>query len=403
MESFTYRAYDAGGTIHQGELTALDLASARFKLKEQGLIPISIRKPDRAAEGLKRLFNVDRRPGLADLEFATAKLSLLLKNGVKIDRALGLVTKGIRNRRFGKVMDGVHEDVRKGTVLSKALEKHPDLFGPLYVSIVKIGEATGNLSGAFADISGNLAFTRDIRAKTRQALVYPSVILVTCLGAVLFIFNFIVPKFSTIFMDADQLPVYTALLLGVSDFFRQYQILLGVGLLGVLLAMLRFRRNAWLKNALDAAVLKIPVLKPIAATNEALRFTSALAVLLRSGVVLSDALDYAVRAVGNRFLQKRLALVRNDVRKGTPLSESLDKTGFMPDDFEGLVAVGEQAGNLSEIFSEMEARLRTIYEGKIRNMLTLIEPILILVMGLVVGSVVVVMLLSMVSINDISF
>lgn len=403
MPTFIYKAYDVAGAVHEGEIPAVNTESARFKLKELGLIPVKIDKMEAASSRFMDFLQFERKPGLAEIEFLMSKISLLLKNGVKVDRAFEIAKKGIRKRKFRRIIDDVYEDIRKGTALSFSLEKHPDIFDPLCISIVRIGEATGHLAQAFSDISSNLSFRRSITSKTRQALVYPSIILAVCLISIFFIFNYIVPKFSVIFSGIEDLPVYTHMLLAVSAFFRKYQIILIIGCLLLTVLVSRWKKTAWFKRATDALVLKIPVVRHLCFTLENLRFTSALAILLRSGVVLSDALDYAVKSIGNIFLNKRLLVVRNEIRQGNKLSETMAKTGFLPDTFDGLLEVGEQTGNLSEVFFEMEKRLKTDYEDRVTGLITLVEPILIIIMGLVVGSVVVVMLLSMVSINDISF
>ena len=147
----------------------------------------------------------------------------------------------------------------------------------------------------------------------------------------------------------------------------------------------------------------MPITRGLCYTLENLRFASSLAILLKSGVVLTEALDHAVRSVGNVYIRKKLLMVEKEIREGNKLSDSMAKANFLPDIFTGLIEVGEQTGNLSEVFSEMEQRLRATYENSVTSFVTLIEPVMIILMGLIVGSVVVTMLLSMVSISDINF
>lgn len=403
MERFAYKAYDAAGALKQGEITALDTESAKFKIKEQGLIPVTINSVDERSTRIKDLFKIRRRPQLSDIEFFTSKMAILLKNGIKVDKALDLTQNGIHNETLREIIRNMYEDIRRGTPLSAALEKYPAVFEPLYTGIVRIGEASGNLAEAFSDMADTLSFQRSIIAKTQQALLYPAVIFFVCLGAIFFVFNFIVPKFSVIFSGIEQLPFYTSLLLSVSTFFQTYQLIILIGLVLLIYAAHRMKKKRWYKTRQDALVLRIPLVKDLFIILENLRFASALALLLKSGVVLSDALDHAFRSVGNVFLQRRLQIVRNEVRQGKKLSETMAKTGFLPNTFDGLLEVGEQTGNLSEVFHEIESRLKVMYENKIAAFLILIEPIMIILMGLVVGSIVVVMLLSMVSINEISF
>jgi type II secretory pathway component PulF len=403
MDKFVYTAYNKAGVRSQGELSAINMESAKFKLKELGLIPVKLDQVNVAAKKFRNPIQLSRKPRFSDLELLTSQLSLLLKNGIKIDRALETAQKGIKNIALRKIMLEVYDDVRKGMPLSDSLEKFPHTFDPLYTSIVKIGEATGKLPTVFADLASNLGFRKMISAKTRQAMLYPAIIFVVCMLAVIFIFNFIVPKFSVLFANINELPVYTHLLLVVSNIFQKYQFL-GLAIFIILLiALKKLLKNNSSKRLIDGALLNIPVIRPLCYTLENFRFSSSLAVLLKSGVVLSDAFDYAVRSIGNVFLQKQLMLVKKEIKQGQKLSEAMAKTGFLPDIFEGLLEVAEQTGNLGEVFSEIEARMRERYEDSVTRLITLIEPIMILVMGLIVGSVVVVMLLSMVSISDIDF
>lgn len=403
MEKFLYTAYDGAGAKHEGELLALNLDSAKFKLKEQGLLAVKIGTADSAARGLRDYFQFNRKPRLADVEFFTSQLSLLLNNGIKIDRALDTARNGITNKRLKRAVNDIYDDIRRGTHLSQAVEKHRDIFDSLYVSIVRIGEATGKLGEVFADLAANLDFRQKVIAKTRQAMIYPAVILIVCLLAIVFVFDFIVPRFSVVFSSVERTPIYTQLLLSVGLFFRRYQFVLLAAVVAAAVLVARVRRTDRFRRWKDVLVLRLAVTRRLCYALENLRFASSLAILLKSGVVLSEALEYAVQSIGNVLIQKRVLTVREAVRAGKGLSEALGKTGFLPEVFRGLIEVGEQTGSLAAVFSEMERRLRTHYEERVETLVTLIEPALIIFMGLIVGTVVVTMLLSMVSISDIQF
>lgn len=403
MNRFAYRAYDQAGARHEGEVTALTLASARLKLKEQGLIPVKVapQVPPAATIGFFRRLYQQGRPGLAELEFFTAQMSLLLKNGIKIDRALEAARKAVTHAVLSHSLTQILEEVRAGTPLDHALARHSAIFDALYVSVVQIGQATGNLPEAFNELARNLAFRREIRGQTSQALAYPLVILVVCLLAVVFIFNFIIPRFESLFARMDHIPVYTGLLLAVSDLFVRFQWVIYLALPALPLLLLHFGKHAVVKTLLHTLVLKLPITRGIATTLENLRFTSAMALLLRSGVLLVDALDFAVRAVGNTVIRRRLLTVRDEVKQGRKLSQAIGKTGFLPEVYAGILEVGEQTGNLEEVFRDMEQRTRSDYERRLRSLLTLIEPLMILIMGAMVGSIVIIMLLSTVSLQQI--
>jgi len=229
------------------------------------------------------------------------------------------------------------------------------------------------------------------------------IILLVCVGSILFIFNFIVPRYSVIFADNDDLPAYTQMLVSISDFFCKYQFVVFPLLILAGVAIYSAKDRDSVKRIKFWFAANLPVVKQLSFTLENLRFASALSMLLSSKVVLSDALAYAIDSVSNVFIKKRLALVKKHVRQGDNLSEILAEAGFLPDMFDGLVEVGEQTGNLAEVFKEMEIRLKEDYKKSMAGMITLIEPVMIIVMGLIVGSVVVGLLLSMVSVNDMAF
>lgn len=402
MEKFVYTAYDAAGIKYQDELPAINRQAVTRKLKEMGLIPVKIKKLD-ASKKFTGILTFNRQPNFFEVEFFTSQLSILLKGGIKIDRSLEIVKKGIKNNRLRKILEGIYENIRRGEKLSRALEKYPDVFDPLYVSIASIGEATGHLPEAFSDIADNLNFRMEVLKKTRQAMVYPSIIFTVCLLSIIFIFNFIVPKFSVIFAGMEELPVYTNILLLVSAIFRKYQFIILAAAIGFLVIIMKIKKRDVFRRGRDALVLKLPLTRQLCYNLENLRFTSSLAILLRSGVVLTEALDYAIKSIGNLLIQKQMTIVKEEIKQGKKLSESLAKINFLPEIFNGIIEVGEQTGDLAGVFFEMEKRLKDTYESRVTGLVNLIEPIMILFMGLVVGSVVVVMLLSMVSISDINF
>ena len=405
MNQYSYTAYDISGVRHQGEISAGNIQSAQNKIKEMGLVPIKLKSLSALQARVSSKFQILERikPGLSDVEFFSSQMSLLLKNGIRIDKALETTIKTIRNLKFRRAAIQIHGDIRSGSHLSQALQKFPDIFDPMYISIASIGEATGKLSDAFEQIAANLGFRKSVRSKTRQALIYPSVIFMVCMLSIVFIFNFVVPKFEVLFSGMKTLPVYTDILLTVSRFFTKYQWLIVVLMAGIPIWLKQMNRIPFVKFLMDTLMTKIPVLRYLLYSLENLRFVSSMAILLKSGVLLVDALGYSIRSIGNHTIQKQLQSARDEVKQGRKLSEALLKTGFLPDIFIGVIEVGEQTGNLAEIFNDMENRFKNDYELRLNGMITLLEPIMILVMGLIVGSVVVIMLLSIVSVNDLNF
>ena len=403
MPEFVYTAYDDAGARRQGQLAASSWESARLKVKELGLVPVEIKPVGRNPRRAGRWLRLQRQPGLADIEFLTSQLALLLKNGIKIDRALEMVSRSVANQVLKRVLEEVSHDVRGGVPLAQALEKRPQIFDALFVSVIRIGESTGQLAAVLSALAANLGFRRRVQARMSQALIYPTIILIVCILSIVFIFNFIVPKFAVIFASLKEVPFYTEILLSASRFVRNYQFLMLFGAVALAAVIWHFRRHQRLLEIRDRLLLFLPVTRRLCCTVENLRFVSSLAILLRSGVVLSEALAHAISTVGNAVLRKSLLSVGREIKQGQKFSTAMEKTAFLPETFAGLIEVGEQTGNLAEVFVAMEERLHESYENQVAGLITLIEPVMIIFMSLIVGSIVVVMLLSMVAINNIQF
>jgi len=405
MQEFKYKAYDRAGTAHQGEITALSAESARLKLKEQGLVPVSVKPPASTPPAIQSFFfwGRGRAPGLSEVEFWTSQMALLLHNGVKVDRALEITRDSIANQNLKKTTRRIHENVRAGMSLADAVRMSPEVFDTLYASVVDIGEKSGGLADAFTELATNLSFRKEMVARTRQAMAYPAVIFAVCILSVVFIFNFIVPRFEPLFGRMEAPPLATVILLQTAHLFTRYQ---WIGLFLICLAPFGLKRlGKWpvFRHMMDGLALKMPVTRHLVYTAENLRFASAMAMMLNSGVLLADALGYAVATIGNTRIRHRMLTVKESVRQGAKLSEAMAKTAFLPQAYEGIVDVGEEAGRMATVFRDMEGRMRTAFEQRLTSLITFIEPLMIIFMGLVVGSIVVIMILSTISLHEISF
>jgi type II secretory pathway component PulF len=401
MLSFRYEAYNKEGLKIEGVMEAPSIPFVKANLKREGLVPVRVEESGEERPLLRHL-KLKRRVGLSQLEFFSSEISILLKNGIKVDRAIDIVRKGVKEEAFRRIVESVYAEIRHGVPLSKALAKESEVFNPLYVTLVSIGEKTGKLAEAFSDLERNLKFQKQLASKVKQAVFYPAFILLFCVLALVFIFNFIIPRFSALFDTGAQIPFYTQLLMDFSSFFRAYQLPIYLGFAAFLLLLPKLARTEAFKKAMDYALYRAPGVNSLLLNLENLRFSSALRVLLQNNVVIDEALGYAVDAVGNRYLRNRIRFLQADIKKGVDLSQVLTKTYFIPTSFISLIEVGEHSGNLGEIFQELEERFRIRFEENVVRFTTIIEPLLILMMGCIVGSIVIAMLMSIISIQDIS-
>lgn len=399
MALFTFKAIEKTGAKVDGDIEAPDQKSAILKLKNQQLMPIEV--VEVITNEPSSLFKFNKKVSLTDLEFLTAELSLLLDSGVRIDRGIDIIKKTKANPALAKLLNEISKDLKQGISLSETVKKHDDIFDPLYCNLIELGESSGNLSEIFAGLAEDLKFKRDLQRKIISSLAYPSVIFCVCILAIFFIFNFIVPKMSEMFTDVDALPWYTQAMISTSEWMVNYQGLLVVGLVAGAFALAAGFKQPRFRLWWQRVSLKLPVVKTAVLTVERIRFNSGLALMVKAGIQIDKAIELSTGNLKNQLLQRELDIAKNKVKVGSALTPALKQTSLYPDFFVSLLEVGEESGNLERVFNEITKRSRQEFESWTDRMTTLLEPLMILFMGGFVGGVVVTMLMSMVSINEI--
>lgn len=405
MGAFRYGAYDAQGNKTQGRIEATDPDHARKKIQSSGLIPVEINpEPSRSQVSLSywsyRLF---RRPPLREMEYFLSELSLLLNNQIRLNRALEMVSRNIEHPGLREVVGSLHERIRKGDSLFTAMQPHPRFFDRMMLNLVQIGEYTGKLGEILQEIVNLVKFRARIRKTVVQSLTYPAFILIVCLLSLLFVFNFVVPRFATLFSEMKNMPVYTAILLNVSAFVTHYQWYLvpGLVLLGIFLMLTAGRGD--FSRMRDRMMVALPVIRLLTEKTEQLRFANGMYILLRNRIQLDRALQLAVNSVNNRLLRQRLLPVVKEVKGGAPCAQALNGAGMFPPFFLNLVEVGETTGNMAEVFGEIVGELENKFQDTVQRLVTLIEPLAIILMAVLVGAIIVVIMLSIVSVYDIQY
>lgn len=396
MARFKFKAYDTSGTVVNSETQADSLEAAKAALAAQGMLLVAINevtgnRPSAILSSSKLSIN--------ELEFITSELALLLRSGVKIDRSLAILAKGKNNSASGKLLADLSNAVKRGDSLADALSQHPH-FDNLYVNLVRMGEASGELASVFAGLARDLKFRKELKAKIVQAMTYPLVIFSVCLLAIVFVFNFIVPQMGSLFEQNADLPFYTAFLLAASNWMQSYQwwflaaiILTGMG---IKLLLQQGKLDTWL----DDTLIRLPVFRNAICQIERIRFNTSMALMLDAGVKLDQALELAAGTIKNSQLRQLTIGARGKIKRGVSLTQSLQNNPLYPDFYLSLLEVGEESGQLSQVFDEIASRSRSDFGSWTSRLTSLLEPLMILFMGGIVGSVVVVMLLSIMSVND---
>jgi type II secretory pathway component PulF len=400
MAQFRYEVFDSAGARSSGELESVSIQQAREQLIKQGLLVKSIEEIGIKASGFSFSFE---RITLADIEFLTSELSVLLDAGLKVDQGIELLRSSSKKPMLTDMLDKISKQMRSGKQLSEALVAFPKYFDPLYVNLVSIGEATGRLADVFKELSKDLGFKRELQQKVMQALTYPTVILFVCVISVLFIFNYVVPNMASLFEGQSDLPIYTLILLNSAAWLQKYQLVVAAAFLILVGALLVFRKHPLIEKMKQKLNTTIPVVKTAVVLVERIRFNSGLAMMLNAGVPVDRALQLASGNIRNMALRQEILIALAKIKRGDQLSTSLRQTRIFPDFFASLLKVGEESGQLSRIFNEIAQRSQREFSNWVTRVTSLLEPILIVVMGGIVGGVVVVMMLSITSVTDAGF
>jgi type II secretory pathway component PulF len=399
MLRFMYEAYDVSGAKLKGEIRSVDESAAAKQLIDQNLIVVSLVKESESNE--MGSFFSRNRVSAEQVEYLTTELSLLLNAGVTIDKGLGILRRNSVSPGQSRLIGHLHDSVRRGQALSDAMAQREDVFSPLYLNLVKLGEASGNLPDIFSRLSIDLKFQSELKSKVVQALIYPGVIFTVCILCIFFVFNYIVPQMSSLFEGVPEIPFYTAMLLSLSAWMINYQWYLLLCVILLFGALYSSGKSPSVSAQFDTILAGLPGISGMILLIERVRFNTALAMMLASGILIDRSLDMALGSVKNAQIKQPLAAARDRVKKGGQLSMALRNSPIYDDFSMSLVEVGEESGDLSSAFQEISTRARREFEVKVDKMTALLEPALILVMGGIVGGVVVVMLLSIVSVNDV--
>jgi general secretion pathway protein F len=302
---------------------------------------------------------------------------------------------------MSRLLNSLSADINSGRQLSEAIGKHPQIFDRLYVNLVALGEAGGRLPEVFRGLAEDLRFQRELRQKIISAATYPAVVAGVCILALLFIFNFVVPNLESLFSDATELPWYTSALLGASEFMQNWQWVVFVVLGAVGTAIWRIRDRPAVVDFRDRFMIESPGLRDAVAMVERIRFSSGLGLMLDAGLPVDRALTLACGNIRHGVLRREISEAVEKVKRGEQLSKVLRQTRLFPDYFASLLEVGEEGGQLAKVFTEIARRSRDSFSAWTLRLTTLLEPMLILLMGLIVGGVVVIMMLSITSVADV--
>lgn len=387
MPRFTYTATKQGKTV-QSSAEAASREALIDSLRKQNITPLVI-KPEHSAEGIIKKLGHRHKVKVKDLAVFTRQLSTMVSAGVPLNRSLHTLEDQTKNTYFKSVISQIAKDVEGGTPLAEAFNKHPAVFSDVYVNMVRAGESGGILDEILKRLSLQIERDSSMRKQVKSAMAYPIVILTITVVAFFVIMIFIIPKLSAIIKDLGgddaSLPVYTQAMLSISNFLQKYAIYIIIVSFVIGFILRRYVRTPKGRYQFDSLLLRIPIIKSVIIKVAIARFARTFASLMSSGVTVLDALHVTGGAIGNKVIERELDQAAHEVQNGKPLSEPLSKSKHFPAIVAQMLSVGEESGQIDTVLVKVADFYEEEVETTIDGLASIIEPIMIIVLGAVVG------------------
>lgn len=410
MANFSYTIKDAKGARKEGIIKADTMDQAIDKLAAEGGTIISVNNAqDGSFKGKLSLFDkimlaiykMRTAVKLKTLVFFTRQLSTMFSAGLTIEKAISNLGAEEKDTKFKKVLKKVDEDIRKGYSLSEAFEQHPGVFNPLYISLVKAGEVSGTLHSVLDELSDNLERTEDTRRKVNSAMTYPIFILVFLAFVVWFLFYYIIPKFSSIYAGfGAELPVATRMAIAISNVIKGN--LLGTLGIIVVFALVFFIINLTDKGrwTIDLIKLKLPVIGNLVESSVMSKFSRTFSILMKAGVPIMETLELVENVVGNAVIENAVRKSKVMIKEGYGIAHAFRTTGVFPSTLLQMISTGEETGDLDKLLSKTAEFYDKIIDSVIDKLTSLIEPMLIILMAGIVGTIIVVIYLPIFNLGE---
>lgn len=400
MPQFKYDVKKGPGQIISGVIEAENQRSAIARLRDMGYFPIRVEESE--GEGKKdTLREALIRINLKERNVFFRQLANLSESGMVITRALRTLVDQTENPKLATIIDQLREDVQKGSSLAEAMEKHPKLFPAMYCSMIRAGETGGMLEEVLWRIVAFGEQEEELRGKAISAMIYPAFLSVVGTAAIFILLSFVFPKFVTIFETFNaQLPLPTIVVMGICNFMGKWwwAILIVVGLF--IASLVSYVRTDQGRKRMDTLVLRIPVLKGVIQKYEMAKFARTLGTLLDNGVPVLTALRITADTMTNRVVRDEVSTIHIGVTEGESMSESMRHAPHFPPLVMSMFAVGEESGRIGSVAKRVADAYDLEVDRAVRAMMALLEPLLIVIMGVIVGFLVIAMLLPMLTLSS---
>lgn len=395
MAVFEYKARTRSGEVLEDRVEGDDTRAVASSLRQQGLLVIDIKEQ---SVGQKDILEPFKKVQLGDIVVFTRQFATVINAGLPIVRALYILGEQTTNKKLQDVLAKVREDVEAGLALSEALEKHPKIFNRLYVEMVRAGEIGGVLDEVLLRIADQLESDQELRRKVKSAMTYPTVVLIMAILAAAMMLIFIVPIFAQMFEDlGGTLPLPTRIALGLSDLLTGFGgLLIAALLIGGVMFFFRWKETEQGRKVWGRVVLKIPAKIGEVVQKVALaRFARTLGSLSAAGVPILQALEITAKSSGNYVIERALLNSRDAVRQGIPVFKPLEQESVFPPMVTRMIAIGDETGDLDGMLEKIGDFYESEVDATVKALTSIIEPLMIVVVGGIVGGIIIAMYLPM--------
>lgn len=389
LESYVWEGKDRKGNKSKGELTGANLALVKAQLRKQGIIPDKVKKKP------KSLFGGSRKITPFDIAMLTRQLATMMKAGVPLVQSFDIVADGLENKGLQELVMSIRNDISSGTSFAGSLRKHPKYFDDLYCNLVDSGEKAGALEAMLDRIATYLEKTEMLKKKVKKAMTYPIAIIIVAIIVTAILLVKVVPQFESLFQGfGAELPVFTQMVVNLSEWLQSWWFVVLLSVVGIIFLFREARRRSQkFSDLVDKYVLHLPIVGEILDKSAVAKFGRVLSTTFAAGVPLVDALDSVAGATGNAVYRDAIIRIKNDVSSGTQLQASMRQQDIFPVMAVQLTAIGEESGNLDEMLSKVAEHYESVVDDMVDNLTALMEPIIMAVLGVLVGGLIVAMYL----------
>ncbi len=398
MPYFRWKGRNPRGKIVKGEIIAANMNEALAKLKLKRISVIRLKPAPKEIEIPFLRHRIKER----ELMVVTKQLSSMLASGLPLDEALNIIAEQAESKRMGEILYTVKLDVQGGSSLSQALRKFKDVFPPIYINMVRAGEQTGNLDGVLGRLADMMEKRLALKRKVKGALIYPTIVSIVAVGVIALIMTFVIPTFAEMYNSSGMhLPLPTQIVINISLFMKHYFWYMLIALVAFIVVLrISYKKVYSVRRVMDKLLLNMPIFGVLVRKGSIANFATILSSLSASGIDILDSLEISAKTAGNVIIEETLMEVKEMVRRGDNLSFAMASVGEFPDMVIQMVSVGEETGTLDEMMAKVSKYYEDEVDNAVKNLTNMIEPIIIIVLGGIIGFLVISMYLPIFKIGE---